>query len=210
MKITKYGHCCLLIEVKGKRILTDPGSYSEIPALSNIDIVLITHEHGDHLHVESLKKILKDNPKAKVITNTSVGNIIEKEGISFEVVADGDTHSSLGILIEGLGKKHEEIYKEIGQVENTGYFIENKLFYPGDAFYNPKKPVEILAVPVVGPWMKISQAIEYALEIKPRVCFPVHDGILKHPVLVQRAPSIVLPQNGIEFRVLEYGKETQF
>lgn len=43
MKITKFGHCCLLIEEHLLRILTDPGNYNTTPDVENIDIILITH-----------------------------------------------------------------------------------------------------------------------------------------------------------------------
>ncbi len=212
MKITKFGHCCLLIEDKGVRLLTDPGSYSTVPTeLSNIDIILITHEHQDHLHVESLKKVLEKSPKAKIITNKSVAAILEREHILYyKTISDSERDESLGILIEGYGEKHAVIYQELGAVENTGYFLNGRFFYPGDAFYNPKREVEILALPVVGPWCKISEAIDYALEIKPKVCFPVHDGILKIPSLVHFAPNTVLTPRGIKFQVLELNQETEF
>lgn len=52
MKITKFGHCCLLIEENGVRILTDPGTYStQQSEVKNIDFVLITHEHADHFQL---------------------------------------------------------------------------------------------------------------------------------------------------------------
>ena len=58
MKITKFGHCCLLIEENGVRILTDPGTYStQQSEVKNIDFVLITHEHADHFHIDSLKAL---------------------------------------------------------------------------------------------------------------------------------------------------------
>ena len=62
MKITKLGHCCLLIETKDKRILTDPGSYTveAHSKLGNIDYILFTHEHQDHYHLESLMGVALD------------------------------------------------------------------------------------------------------------------------------------------------------
>ena len=48
----------------------------------------------------------------------------------------------------------------------TGYMINN-LCYPGDAFTNPNMPIDILALPVAGPWMRIKDAINYALTLKP-------------------------------------------
>jgi len=207
MRITKYGHCCLLIEVGGIRILTDPGSYSTLPdGLDSIDLVLITHEHQDHLHVDSLKTVLQNNPQIKVITNKSVGSLLEREEIAYQVIEDGQNVTEKGILIEGLGKEHAIIYPTIPLTENIGFFIAGKLFYPGDALTEPSHPVEILALPVAGPWLKLSEAIDYALKLKPKVCFPVHDGILKNPGLSHRLPSIILEPQGIKFIVMEEGK----
>ncbi len=60
MKIRKLGHCCLIIEENGKRVMTDPGSYTvtEQENEKNVDLIIITHEHADHLHTDSLKNIL--------------------------------------------------------------------------------------------------------------------------------------------------------
>ncbi len=204
MIITKLGHCCLLVEHKGLRILTDHGAYSSAQnELTQIDLVLITHEHQDHLHIDSLKTIIKNNPQAKIITNTSVGAILEKEGIIFTVIENNQKVEIQKVLIEGFGEKHEEIYKELGQVQNTGYFIDNTLFYPGDAFTNPQKSVPILAVPVVAPWATFKRAMEYVLEIQPKHCFPVHDGMLVAgregpiyrfpPMLLENTETIFIP-----------------
>lgn len=211
MKITKLGHCCLLIEEKGVRILTDPGNYSTAQnEVKNVDLILITHEHADHLHIDSLKQVIKHNPKAKIITNKGVAVLLDKEEIKYSLIEDNQKATFNNILIEGFGKKHAEMYNTVNPVDNTGYFISNKLFYPGDAFVNPNKKVEILALPVAGPWMKISEAIDYALEIRPKFCFPVHDGILKIPGVVHRLPPTVLSTKGIDFIILEEGKEKDF
>jgi L-ascorbate metabolism protein UlaG (beta-lactamase superfamily) len=147
--------------------------------LKNIDLILITHEHQDHFHLDSLKVVLKNNPSAKIITNSTVGALLEREKIPCSIVEHGGQSTENGVLIEGFGTLHAVMHSSIPQSNNTGYFIANRLFYPGDAFTDPDKPVELLALPAAGPWMKLSEAIDYALLLKPKICFPVHDGMMK-------------------------------
>ncbi|MEK7202080.1 MAG: MBL fold metallo-hydrolase [Patescibacteria group bacterium] len=212
MKITKLGHCCLLIEENGLRLLTDPGSYTTEPQeeLKNIDVILITHEHQDHLHIDSLKIVLNNNPEAIIITNTAVAKLLDEAGIGYELVKNGEKSNSSGVVLEAFEQPHAEIYKTWPRVLNTGFFIANKLFYPGDALIDPKKPIEVLALPVAGPWIKISEAIDYALALKPKHAFPVHDGGLKSPGIAYRVPSEVLPKDGINFAVIADGETNEY
>jgi len=203
----------MLIEEKGLRILTDPGNFTtQQDNVKNIDVVLITHEHQDHLHVESLKTVMKNNPSASIITNKAVAKLLDKEKLRYTIIDDGKSITIKNVLIEGYGKTHVTIYKTIPPVENTGYFISHKLFYPGDAFYDPKIPVEILAVPVAGPWMKISEAIDYLLAIKPKKAFPVHDGMIVPGArsLFGRVSERILKNTGIQWIQIEENKETEF
>ncbi|MFH1916296.1 MAG: MBL fold metallo-hydrolase [Nanoarchaeota archaeon] len=206
MRITKLGHCCLLIEHKGVRILTDPGAFSTAQTtLKNIDLILITHEHVDHIHIESLKEVLKGNPKAIIRTNSGVGKLLDKEGLTYQLLTHGQSATIKDILFEGFGTKHEDIYPTVPIVENTGYLIDEYLFYPGDAFTIPAKKVILLALPVEGPWMKLSEAIDYAKKITPKTCFPVHDGRMRKErtganyTVIQAA----LEQEGITFIPIE-------
>ncbi len=211
MKVTKYGHCALLIEESGVRILTDPGSYSlsQVEA-RNLNAIVITHEHADHLHMDSLRILLKENPGVRVITNSGVGVILTKEGISFELMEDGVTGDVSGLKLEAMGNKHAEIYQNFGQVQNTGFFFGGRLFYPGDAFYIPKTRPEILALPVAGPWMKISEAMKYALEVRPKFAFPVHDGGVKQFGAAHLVPETFLVSEGIDFRPMKEGDGQDF
>ncbi len=200
MKITKFGHCCLLIEEDGVKILTDPGMYTtDQNEIKGIDYVVVTHEHGDHLHMDSVKSIIANNPNVKIICNSAVGAILQKELIAFEIVEDGQKSQLGSVLIEGHGTKHAEIFGEFAQVLNTGYFFNNKLFYPGDALYNPKKPVEVLAFPTAGSWANIKESINYVLDVKPEKCFPVHDGNFKSHTFLYQTYSAIIPQHQIAF-----------
>lgn len=199
MKITKYGHCCLLLEPKGVRILTDPGSYTtQQNEVTDLAAVLITHEHTDHLHVDSVQAIVKNNPQVVVLTNASVGKILDAATIPHKVIESGTSIEVLGVTIEAFDAPHAEIYRTLPIVPNTAFMIDGQLFYPGDALMNPKRKVDILALPIAGPWVKISEAIDYALEIKPRVCFPVHDGGQVSPDFLHNLTKGIITPDGVE------------
>lgn len=180
MKVTKYGHCCLLIEINGKRVLTDPGMFSGgLEDLTNLDLILITHEHTDHLHTDSLQTLVTQNPGVHVITNGSVGKILCEQEVPFAVLADGGHESVAGVALKAYDGKHEEIYQEFGQVQNTGFLLENgQFFYPGDSYMIPDEPVQVLAAPVAGSWCKVPEAIRYVLSVAPKQMIPVHDAVL--------------------------------
>ncbi len=210
MKITKLGHCCLIIETKGKRILTDPGSYTveAHSKIENIDYILFTHEHQDHYHFDSLKVILEKNPQVVIYSNNSVSELLNREGIKNIQINHSDSVLLGEIAVVGIGEKHAQMHKSIPLSSNLGYFIDGRLWYPGDAFTNPERPVEILALPVSGPWMKLSEAIDYALLLKPKKVFPVHDGTRFGSAHV--LPAKVLTPQGIEFIVIAEGDIREF
>ena len=227
MKIHKLSHCCLVIDLKDKegdsrRILLDPGFYSveKHIKVNKIDIVLITHEHADHFHIESLKELIKNHPDVEVITNDIVGEMLAKEGIDHRIMEHGNIIDTKGVHIEAYGEKHASIHKSVPPVSNVGFLIEEmiadksksnnsqKFFFPGDAFTLIDKEVDVLALPVAGCWMKLSEAIDYALQMKPKKAFPVHDAV-RIPT-VHNLPEKILGISGIEFIKLEEGGEILF
>lgn len=210
MKITKLGHCCLLIETKGKRILTDPGSYT-IEAhskLENIDYILFTHEHQDHYHLDSLKIILENNPQTVIYSGSSVSELLDNGGIKNKMVKNGESVLLGEVSLVGIGEKHAEMHSSISLSSNIGFLIDERLWYPGDAFTNPERKVEILALPVSGPWMKIGEAIDYAILLKPKVAFPVHDGTRFGSA--HAFPTKILPNHGIQFVTMIEGDVKEF
>ncbi len=211
MKIKKVGHCCLVIEINGQRIMTDPGAFStEQKNEKGIDLILYTHEHQDHYHLETLQEVLKNSPDAKIITNTAVGKLLDEAGIKYAKVEDGESFDFNGVAIKGFGNLHAEIYETYGRVQNTGYMIDD-LCFPGDAFENPNMKVDIVALPITGPWMRIKDAIDYAKLLKPRVVFPVHDSHIRDwAEFIYRVPENILKESNISFKKLELGKEEEF
>lgn len=207
MRITKLGHCCLVIEQDDTKILTDPGDYTEAQnSVRGLTHILITHEHQDHFHVPSLKQVLANNPKALVYTNSAVGNLMSREKLSYELLEHGDKQRLGSLEVEGIGTEHHVIYPAIPIVTNTGFLFDNKFFYPGDALTNPHRQVELLALPITGPWLPIAEAIDYARALKPKKCFPVHDGNIKKPEGMYRVASRFLQPENINFDIFELGK----
>jgi|CXWL01.1.fsa_nt_gi L-ascorbate metabolism protein UlaG (beta-lactamase superfamily) len=213
MRVTKFGHSCFLVEESGVRILFDPGAYSTGQnEVKNIDAVLITHEHPDHLSPDSLKTVLANNPEAKIFTNNGAGKVLDEHNIPYSILGDGESTGVKGVIIEGFGVEHACIHESIPLIRNTGYLIAERLYYPGDALHVPSKPVEILALPVAAPWMKLSDAVDFAAKIKPKVCLPVHDGMLRPE---RYGPSRMVPRKvleplGIEFREMTEGSIEEF
>jgi L-ascorbate metabolism protein UlaG (beta-lactamase superfamily) len=213
MKIRKIGHCCLLIKIGELTLLTDPGAFSVAQnTILEIDVVLITHEHADHFHIESLREILKNNPQATVITNSGVGKQLAEAGIRHVLLEGRGLIEIKDVSLEAFDGKHEELYEEIGQVQNTGYLIGGELFYPGDSFFDPEKPIKILALLVAGPWCKLPDAIRYALRVKPAKVFPIHDGMIRPDMVgpAHRIPEQVLRKNNIAFFSMVEGTELDF
>lgn len=213
MTIKKLGHCCLLIKVNDATILTDPGMFSTSQNdLTGINAVVITHEHGDHLHIDSMKAIVKNNPSAAIITNSGVGKQLDAAGIPHQVVEGTAKTSVKGVEIEAFDCKHEEIFEEYGQVQNTGYFIGGELFYPGDSFGTPQREIKTLALPVAGPWCRLPDAIRYAIRMKPQKAFPVHDAVIVKGFrgFASQIVTEILKKHNTAFTHLDENDEAEF
>ncbi len=211
MKIHKIGHCCLAIEDKDVRLLTDPGIFSTGQnEWKGVDALLVTHEHADHMHLDSVKAILDNNPTVRIITNSAVAKILDEAGVPCELLADGATTMVGGLSVNAIEGPHAFMHKSIPQVLNTGFVIGDRFFYPGDAFLNPFWPTEILALPISGPWLSVSDCIDYVLKLKPKTCIPVHDALLKSPTMFHGMFKRILEAEGIAFVPLDAGEHADF
>lgn len=207
MHITKLGHSCLLIEEGRARIMIDPGVWSEgHTKIEGLDAIFITHKHPDHVDPESLKKILTKNPGVPVYSNDHVIEELRPHKITVERFVDGNRHNIQGLLVEAYGKDHAVIYHTYPRTDNTSYLIGGRLYHPGDSLFVPDVVVDVLALPLVAPWMRMSEAIDFAKMIKPRLAFGIHDGMLKYVDWLQKHPKNLLEPEGIEWKILETGQ----
>ena len=181
MRLTHLGHACLLAEVGDARMLFDPGVLSGFDDVRDLDAVLITHQHPDHLDPARLGPLLAANPGARLWvdqdTVTAVPGLPEHT-----VVRPGDRFRIGGTAIEVTGGLHAAVYGDVPGCTNAAYLIGDGAFlHPGDSFTVPGRDVDVLAVPVDGPWLKLAEAVDYVRAVRPRVAVPVHEGETTDP-----------------------------
>ncbi|HZK58444.1 MAG TPA: MBL fold metallo-hydrolase [Cryobacterium sp.] len=178
MKLTKLEHAALILEASGRRLFIDPGSFTTaLTDTANAVAVVITHEHGDHWTPDQLDRILAMNPGVPIFAPAGVA--AAASGYDVTVVADGDTAEAGPFTLRFFGARHAVIHESIPVVDNIGVLVNGEFYYAGDSFTIPDGvQVGTLAVPAAAPWMKISEAIDYVLALKPRRSFATHEMLL--------------------------------
>ena len=179
MRITRYGHSCLLVEQDDARVLLDPGVFSSgFEQLRGLTAVLVTHAHPDHLDVGRLRTLLTDNPDARL--HVDEGSAGQLGDLSPTVVRHGDVLDP-GVRVEVHGSTHAVIHDDIPRIPNVGYLVGGRFFTPGDALTVPDADVEVLGLPTAAPWLKLTEAVGLLRAVAPRLAFPVHDAVLTPP-----------------------------
>lgn len=178
MKLTKYEHACLVLEDAEKTLVIDPGVFSKtVPELTNVTGIVITHAHPDHFDIELLRKLIKANPSAQVFTVQSVADEVS-DICTPQVVTSGMVATCEPFELNFYGGQHAEIHTSIPLIENIGVMVNKLLYYPGDSFALPDIGVHVLAVPASAPWMRMSEALNFIEDVKPKRVFPTHNGLL--------------------------------
>ena len=174
MQITKYEHACLAIEHLGKVLVIDPGCYSsDLTKLENVVAIVITHVHDDHCNELQLEILLKNNPEATIFGTGEVKTRLNN--LKTNLVQHGDFFKVADFTLEFFGDLHAQIHHSIPLVQNCGVMINDLLYYPGDSFTQPDRPVEILACPTSAPWLKISEIMDFVTSVRPKRCFATHN-----------------------------------
>lgn len=185
MRLTHFGHSCVLVQTDDARILFDPGTYSSgFERLSDLAAIVITHQHPDHVDVDRLALLLAANPQAELLIEAATRPVLDATAAArrARVVAAGDELLLGGTTVTAVGGAHATIHADIPVIPNLGYVVDDGAFYhPGDSFFVPDVSVDVLAAPVSGPWLKISEAIDFVRVVKPRVAVPIHELTLARP-----------------------------
>jgi L-ascorbate metabolism protein UlaG (beta-lactamase superfamily) len=211
MRLTKFGHSCLLVEEGGARVLLDPGTFSDgFERLGGLTAVCVTHQHADHLDTERVRQLLDGNPGVRVVSDEGSAGALGEAGADVEVVHDGDELSLGGLGLRVAGRHHAVIHPDLPVVPNVGFMVGGRLFHPGDALTMPGEPVEVLAVPAGAPWLLLADAVDYLRRVGPRVAVPVHERVLSEAgIKVHYGRLEELGGDGTSFKVLDDGKPVE-
>jgi L-ascorbate metabolism protein UlaG (beta-lactamase superfamily) len=181
MHIEKFDHACLLLETPNARVLIDPGTFSRgFEELRDLSAIVFTHAHADHLDESRVPALVAANPEAAVIADPGSAQVLAGHGITATVAEPGLTFQ-VGEPLEVIGKDHAVIHADIPVIPNTGFLFAGRLFHPGDALTVPGRDIEILALPVVAPWMRTAEGVEYLRTVSPSVAIPIHEAIASNP-----------------------------
>ncbi|MGY1793596.1 MBL fold metallo-hydrolase [Geodermatophilus sp. SYSU D00525] len=178
MELTKHGHACVAISDGERRLVIDPGAWTEPTALDGATAVLVTHEHPDHFVGDRLRAALDADPALEVWTNPSVAGQLEGLGSRVHAVGDGDALTVAGFDVQVHGEWHAVVHPELPRVRNVGFLVDGQVFHPGDAFTVPGAPVATLLLPLHAPWSKVAEVIDYVRAVDADQAFAVHDGLL--------------------------------
>ncbi len=175
------GHGTLMFDYNGYIIHIDPvGQYADYTKLPKADLILITHEHGDHVDAKAQSAIEKSDTKY-LITETVYNSI--KKGT---IMKNGDMQTVNGIKISAVPAYNitsdRQQFHPKGQ--GNGYILQlgNKQVYvAGDTENIPEmkqlKNIDIAFLPVNQPYtMTPEQAADAAKAFKPKVLYPYHYG----------------------------------
>lgn len=197
MKITWLGQAGLLFETAGKTIVVDPylsdnvrnfepKNYRRVPvdeSFLNIkpDVIVITHNHLDHLDKETLKYYLTENASCLVLAPNGAWQELRKFGgnSNYVLFNNGTTWTEDDVIFRAVKAEHSDPYS-IGVIisaEDKNYYITGDTLYSEQVFDSlPDMEFEAVFLPIngVGNNMNMTDAAMFAKRIKAKYTVPFH------------------------------------
>jgi L-ascorbate metabolism protein UlaG (beta-lactamase superfamily) len=224
-RLTFLGHSTVLVEMGGRRILTDPVLFDRVIILrrvgrpldprlvTGIDAVLISHLHLDHLHLPSIRMLGRD-----VLLVVPAGSAAWFRSKGFDAVvelAPGDRTLVGGVAVTATPAVHSGYHPPFGpRAMAIGYLVEHdasRLYFAGDTdvfagmvdFGGEGLDIALLPVwgwgPRLGPGHMNPRRAARALGLlRPRYAVPIHWGTL-WPFGLGRVVPHRLQQPPLEF-----------
>ncbi|THJ66169.1 MBL fold metallo-hydrolase [Arthrobacter echini] len=189
MQLTKFSHSCVRLDQDGSVLVVDPGGFSEVDeALDGADVILITHEHPDHIDQERVVAFLQANAAVELWAPAGVidalGDALDGATDRLHAVGGGEEFSAAGFELRTFGNQHALIHPLIPVVGNVGFLINGSLYHPGDSFTVPDGvEVRTLLVPVHAPWSKLSEVVDFVIAVRAPRAFQIHEALLSKPGL---------------------------
>ena len=200
MRVTYVGHATVLIELDGMRILTDPLLRSRvfhlrrhepahIDALRDVDAVLISHAHWDHLDLPSLERVT--GPSCAVVVPRGAGKHLPRGRFADVVELDVGDDAQLGPLtITATHAEHHGKRWPFGvTTPSLGYIVSGsqRAYFAGDtdlfAEMAALAPLDLALLPISGWGPRLPpghlnplRAAEALQLLEPRTVVPIHWG----------------------------------
>jgi L-ascorbate metabolism protein UlaG (beta-lactamase superfamily) len=217
-RLTYVGHATVLIEQAGVRLLTDPLLRSgiahvrrrvpppDLEALRDLDAVLISHAHADHLDVPSLRLLAHRGP---VVAPRGCAAILRKAGLRDVIeLVPGDRCTIASAELEALPAEHDGRRHPLGtEMPALGFLVHGpaRVYFAGDtdlfdAMADLAGRVDVALLPIWG-WgprlpaghLNPETAADAAALVRPAVAVPIHWGTMRSvgtgPGAGPRAPA---------------------
>ncbi|UCH62723.1 MAG: MBL fold metallo-hydrolase [Fidelibacterota bacterium] len=205
LKITFIGHGTLMFTFNGKTIHMDPVSreadYTKMP---QADLILVTHQHGDHLDSEVIEILRKDD--TDIVLSGKCAEVVQG-GI---VMNNGDVKSVGGLKIEAVPAYNIVHKRDSGNPyhprgEGNGYVItfgDKRVYVAGDTENTPEmkalKGIDVAFLPMNLPYTMTPEMVaDAAKAFRPKILYPYHYGSTDTARLVE----LLKGEEGIEVRI---------
>ncbi len=205
LSITFIGHGTLMFEFAGKVIHVDPvGRYADYATLPKADLILITHEHGDHLDKSAIE-VLKKEGTVLVLTKVCAEKVPDGK-----IMNNNESGIFAGLKVEAVpaynivnGSGPGKPFHPKGQ--GNGYvihFADKKVYVGGDTENIPEmsslKAIDVAFLPMNLPYTMTPEMVAEAAKVfKPRILYPYHFGNTDISVLT----DLFKTEKNIELRI---------